>query len=123
MTLLYRNFRLLILTILLIFVWGFSSFQGLPRLEDPELTPRAAVVRTFFPGASADRVEALVTEVLEEEIAEVEEVDTFTARRWSTMAFESQCRILPHLPYDTITVGHNGTTSAPRRRLLEYPPK
>ncbi len=77
MTLLYRNFRLLVLTILLIFVWGFSSFQGLPRLEDPELTPRAAVVRTFFPGANADRVEALVTEVIEEEIAEVEEVETF----------------------------------------------
>jgi len=79
MTLLYRNLRLLILAILLILVWGWASFQGLPRLEDPELTPRAAVVRTAFLGASADRVEALVTEVLEEEIAEVEAVDTFSS--------------------------------------------
>ncbi|WP_264323459.1 efflux RND transporter permease subunit [Romeriopsis navalis] len=79
MTLLYRNFRLLILCILLICVWGFASFQSLPRLEDPELTPRAAVIRTVFPGASADRVEALVSEPLEAAIAEVEEVENYAS--------------------------------------------
>ncbi len=76
-TLLYRNFRLLILCIVLIALWGYASFQGLPRLEDPELTQRAAVVQTFFPGASADRVEALVTEKIEEEIATVKEILTY----------------------------------------------
>ncbi|NEQ70505.1 MAG: efflux RND transporter permease subunit, partial [Symploca sp. SIO2D2] len=76
-TIFYRNTRLLILTLILIVVWGFSSFQTLPRLEDPELVSRNAVVTTFLPGADAERVEALVTEKIEDEIAEVEEILTY----------------------------------------------
>lgn len=75
-TLFYRNIRLLILTIVLIVVWGISSFLALPRLEDPEINQRTATVTTFFPGASADRVEALVTEVIEDELSEIEEIET-----------------------------------------------
>ena len=71
----YINVRLLILTIILILGWGLSSYQTLPRQEDPELVSRTAVVRTAFPGASAERVEALVTTVLEEELSEIEEID------------------------------------------------
>jgi multidrug efflux pump subunit AcrB len=71
----YRNIRLLILTIIVIVVWGFSAFFSLPRLEDPEQTPRNAVITTSFPGASAERVESLVTERLEQELLEIEEID------------------------------------------------
>ena len=63
----YRNIRLLVLTIVMIVVWGFVSFQSLPRQEDPELVSRVAVVQTAYPGANAERVEALVTEVIEAE--------------------------------------------------------
>ncbi|MEO1689917.1 MAG: efflux RND transporter permease subunit [Cyanobacteria bacterium J06631_6] len=75
----YRNIRLLVLTFILIFAWGFSSFQALPRQEDPELVNRVAVIKTAFPGASAERVEALVTEVLEGEIAEIQEINNLTS--------------------------------------------
>lgn len=71
----YRNIRLLVLTIVMILAWGFSSFQSLPRQEDPELVSRAAVVQTAYPGANAERVEALVTEVIEAELSELEEID------------------------------------------------
>ncbi|MEM9506547.1 MAG: efflux RND transporter permease subunit, partial [Cyanobacteria bacterium P01_E01_bin.35] len=87
----YRNIRLLILTFILIIAWGFSSFQALPRQEDPELVNRVAVVKTAFPGASAERVEALVTEVLEGEIAEIEEIDTLSSNSrvgFSTVTIE-----------------------------------
>lgn len=70
----YRNIRLLILTIAMIMVWGFVSFQSLPRQEDPELVSRIAVVQTAYPGANAERVEALVTEVIEAELSELEEI-------------------------------------------------
>lgn len=70
----YQNIRLLILTIVMLLAWGFSSFQALPRQEDPELISRIAVVQTAFPGASAERVEALVTTALEEELSEIEEI-------------------------------------------------
>lgn len=75
----FTHVRLLILTILLILGWGFSSYQGLPRQEDPELVSRSAIVTTAFPGASAERVEALVTTVLEAEIAEIEEVEVLAS--------------------------------------------
>ncbi|MBD3884597.1 efflux RND transporter permease subunit [Phormidium tenue FACHB-886] len=75
-TLFYRNRQLLLLTLTLILVWGLSSFFSLPRLEDPEITQRVATVTTYFPGASAERVETLVTEPIEEELSEIEEVDT-----------------------------------------------
>ncbi|MGD1906775.1 MAG: efflux RND transporter permease subunit [Leptolyngbyaceae cyanobacterium] len=68
----YKNIRLLILTLVMLLAWGLSSFQALPRQEDPEQVSRVAVVQTAFPGASAERVEALVTTVLEEELSEIE---------------------------------------------------
>ena len=72
----YRNFRLLILTISLILVWGLSSYHILPRMEDPELSQPAAHITTRFPGASAYRVESLVTEKIERQLLEIEEIET-----------------------------------------------
>lgn len=73
-SLFYDNRRLLLLVIALIMVAGFSSFYLLPRMEDPVLTQRLAIINTVYPGAKADRVETLVTERLEEELQEIPEV-------------------------------------------------
>ncbi|NJN07706.1 MAG: efflux RND transporter permease subunit [Richelia sp. RM2_1_2] len=75
----FRNIRLLILSMVLILVWGFSAYQSLPRQEDPTQVARTAVITTIFPGASAERVEALVTEVIESEISEIEEITTVSS--------------------------------------------
>lgn len=75
----YRNTRLLILTIVLIIFWGLSSFQILPRLEDPELIPRLGNITTIFPGASAERVESLITEKIEDELKEIEAIDLISS--------------------------------------------
>ncbi len=77
MSLFYRNARLLVLSIILILVWGLSSFFTLPRLEDPELTSRNAIATTFLPGADAERIEALVTEKIEDRLSEIEEIETY----------------------------------------------
>ena len=74
MNLFYRNQRLLVLSICLIIVAGLSSFVVLPRAEDPALTPRFGLVKTIVPGASAGRVEALVTEKIEEQLRDIEEI-------------------------------------------------
>ena len=76
LSLFYRNTRLLVLSICLILVWGISSFQILPRMEDPELSQPAALITTRFPGASAYRVESLVTEKIERELFEIPELKT-----------------------------------------------
>ena len=86
-SLFYRRPRLLILTLCLIFIWGFFSYQLLPRMEDPSLTQRSAVVTTRFPGASPERVESLVTEAIEQELFEIEEIDSIDS--FSTLGFST----------------------------------
>jgi len=70
----YRNRRLLALALALIVVTGLSSSQVLPRLEDPTLKKRAGKIVTHFPGATAARVESLVTEVIEKKLEEIEDI-------------------------------------------------
>ena len=86
-SLFYRRPRLLILTLCLIFIWGFFSYQLLPRMEDPSLTQRSAMVTTRFPGASPERVESLVTEAIEQELFEIEEIDSIDS--FSTLGFST----------------------------------
>ena len=62
--LLFRNGHLLVLAVLVIAMAGLSALSNLPRIEDPRITTRNALVLTQFPGASAERVEALVTKPL-----------------------------------------------------------
>ena len=71
----FRNRQLLVLSILLIVVAGLSAFRILPRREDPKLTPRWSTILTMYPGASAERVDALVTEKVEEALRELDEID------------------------------------------------
>ena len=71
----YKNPRLLLLTLLLVVVWGLSALHALPRIEDPEIRQRWAMITTPFPGASADRVEQLVTNPIEQALMEIEEMD------------------------------------------------
>jgi multidrug efflux pump len=71
----YRNPRLLQLVLALIVAGGVSSYTVLPRTEDPRLTKRNSLIQTAFPGASAEQVEALVTEKLEKRLEEIEEIN------------------------------------------------
>ncbi|MEZ9900032.1 efflux RND transporter permease subunit [Vibrio breoganii] len=68
------NTRLLVLMTAFLLVSGFSALNTLPRAEDPVISNRFANVTTTFPGASAERVEALVTEVVENKLRELSEV-------------------------------------------------
>lgn len=70
----YRNPRLLALTVVLIIVSGLAAYNLLPRKEDPTLTKRNVLILTRFPGANAERVEALVTDKIEAELREMEEI-------------------------------------------------
>ncbi len=65
---LYKNPRILLLLMGVITVAGLSSFVLMPRLEDPVLGRRVAVISTVFPGADAGRVESLVTIQLEQRL-------------------------------------------------------
>lgn len=66
--------RMLILIVGLVVVAGLTSMSILPRMEDPVLVKRVAMVVTRLPGADAARVEALVTEKLEDELRDIKEI-------------------------------------------------
>jgi multidrug efflux pump subunit AcrB len=59
----------------MLLVYGVLSFLDLPRAKDPGFIIRTATVVTYFPGASAKRVEQLVTDKLEKTIQEMPEID------------------------------------------------
>ncbi len=80
-TLFYRNPRLTFLVVGLILVAGVASLGSLPRQEDPALSRRFATITTFYAGATAERVESLVTDRIESrilELHEVKEVDSYS---------------------------------------------
>jgi len=87
LSLYYRSPRLLVLTVALILVSGLSSYQVMPRLEDPVLRNRVSTVTTRLPGAGAERVEALVTEKLESKIREIEQVRRIDAQSRSGLSY------------------------------------
>ncbi|CAH0533408.1 Multidrug resistance protein MdtC [Vibrio stylophorae] len=75
------NTRLLILMIGFIVVAGLSAISALPRAEDPRFHNRWGSVIVGFPGNSAERVEALVTEKVENslrQIAEIREINSIS---------------------------------------------
>ncbi len=70
----YKNPRLALLAIFLIIASGLGALMTLGRQEDPILSERFSLIVTSYPGASAERVEALVTDPLENAIKELFEV-------------------------------------------------
>lgn len=73
-TLFFRNGHLLLLSIVIVMVAGLSALVNLPRLEDPRIDLRNVLAITQFPGASAERVEALVSDVIEDELRQLNEI-------------------------------------------------
>ncbi len=63
-----------IVVVLLFVCWGGASYFTMPRREDPEFTLKIAVVTTEWAGASAEQVEKLITDPLEDAIDGLEEV-------------------------------------------------
>ena len=56
---------------LILVVWGVYVFLTAPRREDPEFIIRDAVINTAWPGATAEKVEKLVTDKIEKTAANV----------------------------------------------------
>ena len=70
-----KNQVLSVIVILLTLGGGWIAYQGMPRFEDPEFIIRVAQIIAPYPGASPMEVAEEVTEVLEREIMQLQEVD------------------------------------------------
>ncbi|MBO9420417.1 efflux RND transporter permease subunit [Labrenzia sp. R4_2] len=100
-TLFFRQPRLVVLTLLVILAAGATALIGIGRQEDPTITNLFATVTTVYPGADPGRVEALVTEKIEEELREVEEIDIIESTSASSISI-IQIELLDTLTEDVI---------------------
>jgi multidrug efflux pump len=74
-----KNGRLMSLMITLLVVAGLGALSNLPRTEDPRITNRIASVITQLPGASAERVEVLISEKIEQSLRKLPEINLLTS--------------------------------------------
>lgn len=74
-----KNGRLMSLVIVLLIVAGLGALTTLPRTEDPRITNRMASVITPFPGASAERVEVLISEKIEQKLRKLPEINLISS--------------------------------------------
>ncbi len=72
--------RITFVVLAVILAAGIRSYLGMPQSEDPGFTIRTAMVITYFPGASPERVEQLVTDKLEKAIQEIPQVDVIKSQ-------------------------------------------
>lgn len=70
-----KEARFTLLTSFFLFIGGIIAFMQLPRTEDPPIVFRYTLIVTIYPGASAQRVESLVSRKIEEAVREVPEVE------------------------------------------------
>lgn len=75
----YTNPRLTALLGIFIVLLGCVAFLSLARQEDPSMTERWANITTFMPGATAERMESLVSERIETALREVPEIDELSS--------------------------------------------
>ena len=72
---LYKHSRYVTLVVICIIAVGITSFNSIARQEDPTLQNFVGTITTFYPSATPDRVEALVTRPLEDELRQISEIE------------------------------------------------
>jgi multidrug efflux pump subunit AcrB len=72
--------RITVIALVLILFAGIQTYMTMPRDEDPGFIIRTATVMTYFPGASPERIEQLVTDKLEKAIQQMPEIDFITSQ-------------------------------------------
>jgi len=69
-----KNAQFTITIIVLLVLVGIVSYFNMPRSEDPQFDLPITLVEVVYPGASPSDIETLVVDLLEEEIADIENI-------------------------------------------------
>src|SRR5690242_1355182 len=70
-----RHRALVVFVLVLLTIFGVSSYSKLGQSEDPPFTFKVMVVRTFWPGATARQVQEQVTDRIARKLQESADVD------------------------------------------------
>ena len=74
-----ENNRITLVILAIILIAGLQTFANMPRAYDPGFVVRTAQVLTYFPGASPQRVEQLISSKIEDAVKEMPELDFVTS--------------------------------------------
>lgn len=66
--------RIFLLAMLFVIAGGLLSYDSLPRQENPQLAERWGDVTAVLPGATPQRIETQITDVLETQLREIDEI-------------------------------------------------
>src|SRR5262245_43922275 len=59
--------------------WGLYGYLAMPQRKDPDIPIRDALAICNWPGASAEKIEQLITRRMEEKIAESSKIERITS--------------------------------------------
>jgi multidrug efflux pump subunit AcrB len=96
-----RHNRIVFVAMILLILGGFSGFNSMGRLEDPEFTIKEALIITPYPGASAEEVAKEVTNPVEravQRLGQLERVESESSRGMSVV----RARIIDRYHKDAI---------------------
>ncbi len=80
------NKKLIHFFIACLIIGGALSFYQMPKLEDPEIKVKQAMVVTVYPGASAHEVELEVTDKIEKSIREMRTINNVESQSMSDLS-------------------------------------
>ncbi len=81
-----KNRLFVVLICIFIIIVGLYSYYVIPKQENPNTSVAAAVIVTTYPGASPEEVEKNVTNVLEEEIRTLANIDYYISQSMNNVS-------------------------------------
>ncbi len=78
-TFLLERFRVTLLFALLFFVSGIMAYKAIPQENSPDVEIPIVIVSTIWPGATAEDMEHLITDKIEQEIKNLDDVEEYTS--------------------------------------------
>lgn len=82
-----NNQRLVALFIAILSLGGLMAYYAMPKLEDPEIVVRQAVVVGIYPGASSHQVELELTDPIEKSINKTGDISIMQSYSYADMCY------------------------------------
>ena len=88
-----KNHITAIILYVLVVIGGYMAYTTMEKAEDPGFTIKTATITTYWPGATAEQMEKLVSDKIAETLQEMEEMDFIQAKNRdgvSTVYFDAE---------------------------------
>ncbi len=109
-------YRRLVFSLVILFIAvGVLALGSMARQEDPSFPYRAGLLKVFYPGGTPLQIEKLITEPVEEELAQVSEIDEVKSTSRDDLAIFTIN--LQDYVYDTDAAWDRVETAVERARL------